>query len=138
MVLGLLGTFVWKGIPRWAAGLSIVTFLIVGMKTASDPFENIMMAAVQLGGDRQELHEVIRTHSMAAAHRVKAEGADNDLLDRLRGDDAFSGVDLDNVLEPSKYVGRAPEQVDAFLAEVVAPIRERYAAALSYDPALKV
>jgi len=100
--------------------------------------ENIMMAAVQLGGDRQELHEVIRTHSMAAAHRVKAEGADNDLLDRLRGDDAFKGVDLDNVLEPSKYVGRAPEQVDAFLAEVVAPIRERYAEALSYDPALKV
>ena len=100
--------------------------------------ENILMAAVQQGGDRQALHEVIRTHSMAAAHRVKAEGADNDLLDRLRGDDAFRDVDLDNVLDPSKYVGRAPGQVDAFLAEVIAPIRERYAKALSYDPSLKV
>lgn len=124
-----------------AGGLVVYENTVAANLAKELPFmatENILMAAVKGGGDRQELHEVIRTHSMAAAHRVKAEGADNDLLNRLRGEDAFMGVDLDDVLEPSKYVGRAPQQVDAFLDEVVTPIRERYAGALSYDPALKV
>lgn len=100
--------------------------------------ENILMAAVQQGGDRQELHEVIRVHSQLAAQRVKAEGADNDLIERLQGDPHFAKIDLANVLDPSKYVGRSPEQVDAFIAEVVTPIRERYAEVLDYDPTLKV
>lgn len=124
-----------------AGGLVVYENTVAANLAKELPFmatENILMAAVKGGGDRQELHEVIRTHSMAAAHRVKAEGADNDLLDRLRGEDAFMGVDLDDVLDPSKHVGRAPQQVDAFLDEVVAPIRERYAGALRYDPALKV
>lgn len=124
-----------------AGGLIVYENTVAANLANELPFmatENILMAAVKGGGDRQALHEVIRTHSMAAAHRVKAEGADNDLLDRLRGEDAFKGIDLDDVLEPHKYVGRAPEQVDAFLAEVVAPIRERYAGSLGYDPSLKV
>jgi len=100
--------------------------------------ENILMAAVKQGGDRQALHEVIREHSQAAAHRVKAEGAENDLLERLRGDANFTGINLDDVLDPAKFIGRAPQQVDAFLADVVAPIRERYAKAIAYDPSLKV
>src|SRR5690606_28904826 len=66
--------------------------------------ENLLMAAVQQGGDRQELHEVIRRHSQAAAQRVKAEGAANDLLDRLRADPAFAKVDIDAAMDPSQFV----------------------------------
>ncbi len=89
--------------------------------------ENILMAAVQAGGDRQELHEQIRRHSQAAALMVKQEGQANDLLDRLRADPAFAELDLTAVLNPQHFIGRAPEQVDEFLAEVVEPIRQRYA-----------
>ncbi len=88
--------------------------------------ENILMQAVAAGGDRQELHERIRQHSQAAAQRVKNEGASNDLLDRLAGDDAFDAVDLGAELDPSAFVGRAPQQVDEFISSVVTPIRERY------------
>ncbi|HWE40266.1 MAG TPA: adenylosuccinate lyase [Isosphaeraceae bacterium] len=88
--------------------------------------ENILMAAVRAGGDRQALHERIRTHSLAAADRLKAGAADNDLIDRLRADDAFRAVDLSALLEPSRYVGRAPEQVADFLAREVTPIRSHY------------
>ncbi len=98
--------------------------------------ENILMAAVRRGGDRQELHEKIRVHSQAAGCRVKEEGAPNDLLDRLRLDDAFKGVDLDDMLDPARYVGRAPEQVDEFLAEIVEPITARYHG--SFDSAVGI
>ncbi|MBX2852101.1 MAG: adenylosuccinate lyase [Phycisphaeraceae bacterium] len=100
--------------------------------------ENIMMAAVQQGGDRQELHEVIRKHAIEVATNVKEHGADNDLLDRLGNESGFKGIDLSDVLDATKYVGRSPEQVDAFIAEVVEPIRDRYGEALAYDPTLKV
>ena len=100
--------------------------------------ENIMMAAVQQGGDRQELHEVIRQHAIAVATNVKEHGADNDLLARLGNEPAFANVDLSDVLDATKYVGRSPEQVDAFIASVVEPIRQRYGEALAYDPTLKV
>ena len=100
--------------------------------------EDLMMAAVRRGADRQTVHEVIRRHSRAAAERVKVEGADNDLLQRLAGDPAFAGIDLEAVLEPSQFVGRAPQQVDRFIAEVVEPIRQRYAADLDYQPQVKV
>jgi adenylosuccinate lyase len=89
--------------------------------------ENILMAAVQAGGDRQELHERIRVHSVEAARVVKQEGRPNDLLARLQSDPAFAQVDLSAVTDTRQYVGRAPEQVDEFLAEVIAPIRQRYA-----------
>ena len=90
--------------------------------------ENILMAAVQAGGDRQELHERVRRHSHDAALRIKQEGLSNDLLTRLQSDPAFAQVDLAGALDPQHFVGRAPEQVDEFLAEIVEPIRRRYAA----------
>ncbi len=88
--------------------------------------ENLMMAAVQAGGDRQDVHERVRTHSHAAGARIKGEGAENDLLDRLRGDEAFAKIDIAAVMDPAKFVGRSPEQVEAFVAEQVEPIRCRY------------
>jgi len=88
--------------------------------------ENILMAGVLAGGDRQDLHHRIRDHAQQAAARVKQEGLPNDLIERLKGDAAFQKVDVEATLEISQYVGRAPEQVDEFLAEVVAPIVARY------------
>jgi adenylosuccinate lyase len=85
------------------------------------------MAAVAAGGDRQELHERIRRHSQAAAAVVKEQGGRNDLLERLAADEAFSRVDLAAMLQPSHFIGRAPQQVEEFIAEVVEPIRARYA-----------
>ena len=89
--------------------------------------EEILMAGVQAGGDRQELHERIRVHSQAAAQQVKEFGRSNDLLERLKTDTAFAAVDLGNALDARRFVGRAPEQVDAFIANIVEPIRKRYA-----------
>ncbi len=89
--------------------------------------EEILMAAVKAGGDRQELHEVIRRHSQEAARRVKAEGLDNDLMDRLAGDPAFSTVKgtLAGSLRPEKFIGRSPEQVNEFLRGVAGPAIRR-------------
>ena len=90
--------------------------------------ENIMMDAVKRGGNRQELHERIRVHSMEAGRQVKAEGKENDLLERIAADETF-GVTLDelkDILDPAKYVGRSPEQVTEFLTECVNPILEQY------------
>jgi adenylosuccinate lyase len=95
--------------------------------------ENILMQAVKKGGDRQELHERIRRHSMAAGLVVKTEGKPNDLLDRLAADPAF-GLDraqLDTVLDPKLYIGRAPSLVDRFLAQEVQPILEAEESALA-------
>ena len=88
--------------------------------------ENILMEAVAAGGDRQTLHELIRQHSQAAAQVVKQDGGDNDLIRRLSGDAAFAGIDLAAAMDPAHFVGRAPEQVDEFLQNVIAPIRVRY------------
>jgi len=103
---------------------------VIGSNLAAElPFmatENILMAAVASGGDRQDLHERIRRHSQDAAAVVKQEGGTNDLLERLSGDKAFDEVDLSETLSPNLFVGRAPEQVDEFIAEVVKPIRQRY------------
>jgi adenylosuccinate lyase len=91
--------------------------------------ENIMMRSAKRGGDRQELHERVRQHSVAAGARVKGEGLENDLLDRIAADPAFgvSRQELDEDLRPERYIGRAPEQVDEFLAEWVEPVLERHA-----------
>ncbi len=90
--------------------------------------ENIMMDAVKRGGDRQQLHEAIRVHSMAAARVVKEQGGENDLLERIAGDPLFGvGMEaLQNILQPEKYVGRAPEQTREFLADVIGPVLDRY------------
>jgi adenylosuccinate lyase len=87
--------------------------------------ENMIMAAVQAGGDRQEIHERIRQHSWAAVDAVKA-GQANDLLTRLKSDELLGAIDIESVLAGGSFVGRAPQQVDEFLAEVVNPIRSRY------------
>lgn len=124
-----------------SSGLVVYDKTVAANLAAELPFmasENLMMAAVQRGGDRQALHEIIRGHSQAAAARVKSEGRPNDLLDRLRDEPAFAGVDLDAALDPALFVGRAPQQVDAFVADVVEPMRKRYAAALQYEPSLNV
>lgn len=90
--------------------------------------ENILMACVKRGGDRQELHEVIRKHAQDAAARVKIEGADNDLLDRLVADPAIGmpREAIEEVLDVAKFVGRAPQQVDEFLREEAGPVLERH------------
>ena len=90
--------------------------------------ENIMMDAVKRGGNRQELHERIRVHSMEAGRQVKVEGKENDLLQRIAADEAFGVTleELNDILDPTKYVGRSPEQVTEFLSECVCPILEIY------------
>ena len=100
--------------------------------------ENILMAAVAAGGVRQELHEVIRRHSLAAGAVVKNEGRPNDLIERLKTDPAFAAVDVEATLDARKFVGRAPEQVDEFLRDIVEPIRSRYAGQLQSDDQLSV
>ena len=86
--------------------------------------ENILMEAVKRGGDRQELHERIRQHSMAAASRVKNDGLPNDLIERIAEDPAFglSLEDVKGILKPSNFVGRSPQQVDEFLEGIVHPL----------------
>jgi adenylosuccinate lyase len=85
--------------------------------------EQLIVRAVEAGGDRQAVHEVIRRHSVEAAAAMKNNGKANDLLDRLAGDRDFPrGVDLTAAADPARYIGRAPEQVDEFLSEVVDPI----------------
>jgi adenylosuccinate lyase len=89
--------------------------------------EEILMAGVRAGGDRQDLHERIRVHSQDAGRVVKEQGGSNDLLERLKKDAAFATVDLTNALDAKRFIGRAPEQVDRFIADVIDPIRRRYA-----------
>ena len=88
--------------------------------------ENIMMDAVKAGGNRQELHERIRELSMEAGRNVKVEGKDNNLLELIAEDKAFNMTleDLQKTMEPSRYVGRSKEQVEAFLEKVIRPILE--------------
>ena len=90
--------------------------------------ENIMMDAVKRGGNRQDLHERIREHSMAAGKRIKEEGLENDMVDRIAGDPMF-GMTREQILEhldPSAYIGRCPSQVDEFLSECVRPVIAPY------------
>jgi adenylosuccinate lyase len=89
-------------------------------------------------GDRQELHEIIRQHSHAAAREVKMFGRPNDLIQRLAADPAFAGIDVAAALDPRRYVGRALEQVDSFLEKVVAPILQRYRKSTKKDTSLNV
>ena len=85
--------------------------------------EEILMAGVAAGGDRQDLHERVRVHSRAAAYAVKAEGRDNPLLELIAGDPAFARIKdtLPSLLDSRRFVGRSAEQVDAFLRDEVSP-----------------
>ena len=95
--------------------------------------EVILMQCAKAGGDRQVLHEAIREHSMAAGKRVKEEGADNDLLSRIAMDPLFAAVHdkLDHLLDPMQFIGRAPEQVDEFIADCIDPILAANVAAVA-------
>jgi adenylosuccinate lyase len=125
------------------SGLVVYDKVIYKHVMAELPFmatENIIMEAVKKGGDRQELHEAIRVHSMEAAKQVKAHGLSNDLLERITTDDIF-GLNKDDVAkltDPKLFIGRSSEQVDEFNAEVVKPIVDKYGDALGHEADLKV
>jgi adenylosuccinate lyase len=124
-----------------ARGLVVYPKTIEAAVMAELPFmatEDVLMEACRQGGDRQALHERIRLHSLAAAAEVKAEGRPNDLIARLQQDPSFSKVNVSQVLDPRRYVGRAPQQVLEFTDKVVDPIRRRYASELGATVELKV
>ena len=103
--------------------------------------ENIMMDAVKKrGADRQQLHEKIREHSMAASRVVKVEGGENDLLERIAADEAFGVTleELEKILKPENYTGRAKEQTEDFLNECIKPVLEKYADVKSDKPEINV
>ncbi|MCL4221259.1 MAG: adenylosuccinate lyase [Phycisphaerales bacterium] len=123
-----------------ASGLVVHEAMVRKNLMAELPFlatENILMEVVKAGADRQEYHEIIRRHAQAAGMRVKQEGLENDLLDRLQTDKAFWSkarggplareLDWSDLMDPMKYVGRSVEQTERFLKEVVEPLREHYA-----------
>ncbi|MGH7244783.1 MAG: adenylosuccinate lyase [Phycisphaerales bacterium] len=127
-----------------ASGLIVHEAMVKKNLMAELPFmatENIMMECVKLGGDRQHYHELIRQHAQAAGLRVKQEGLDNDLLERLKSDQNFWGksrggplaaeLNWDGVMDPMKYVGRSVEQTERFIKEVVEPLREQYKDAIA-------
>ena len=119
-----------------ANGLVVYPRMVEARLRSELPFmatENILMDAVKRGGDRQELHEKIRVHSLAAGKRIKEEGLPNDLLERIAGDSAFGVTlpELQAVMDPSRYVGRAPELTERFLQEEVDPILAANKKALS-------
>jgi adenylosuccinate lyase len=113
-----------------ASGLVVYPKVIEKRLMEELPFmatENIMMDAVKAGGDRQELHERIRELSMEAGSVVKNEGGKNDLIERIAKDPMF-GMSLEQlqaVLEPKNYVGRAPQQVEEYITDEVRPVLER-------------
>jgi len=100
--------------------------------------ENLLMVAVKAGGDRQELHERIRRHSLAAAQQVKQHGLPNDLINRLKADPAFAGVNIGDIMDPRQYIGRSLQQVDEFIQQIVEPIRVRYQGRLNHAVSPKV
>lgn len=127
-----------------ADGLVVYPKVIESRLRKELPFmatENIMMDAVKYrGADRQVLHEKIRQHSMAASKVIKEEGGENDLLERIAADEAFGVTleDLEKILQPEKYTGRAKEQTEDFLKEEVAPVLEKYAAIEDEKPEINV
>lgn len=113
-----------------ASGFSAYPSIISRHLADELPFmvtENILMEAVNAGGDRQELHEKIRRHAMEAARRIKEEGNKNDLLERVAQDPSFSRIKsrLKEISDPIKLVGRAPQQVEEFISEIADPLIKR-------------
>ena len=112
-------------------GMVVYPMIIRRRMMENMPFmatENILMALTERGGDRQQLHERIRVHSMEAVKTMKQEGKPCDLLDRIAADPAFgmSREELEKVLNPQDYIGRCPQQVEDFLDTCVRPILEGY------------
>ena len=126
-----------------SSGLVVYPKVIRSRLLSELPFmatENILMDAVKKGGDRQALHERIRQHSMAAAKVVKAEGGQNDLVDRIAADPAFQMTKEEILasMQPENFVGRAPEQVAEFLHDVVQPILDENKDLLGIDVEINV
>ncbi len=124
-------------------GLVVYPKVIEKHMMAELPFmatENIMMDAVKAGGDRQELHEKIRTLSMQAGRAVKEEGRDNDLLERIAADESFglSLEELKEAMKPEKYVGRSARQVEVFLRDVIRPILDENRDSLGMNAEINV
>ena len=126
-----------------ASGL-VVYPKVIEMRLMNElPFmatENIMMDAVKAGGDRQELHEKIRQHSMAAGRKIKEEGGANDLVDRIAADPAF-GMNREQItalMEPKNFTGCAEEQTERFLTDEVSPVLEKYKDRLGLEADINV
>ena len=130
----------WANVGR---GLEVHEAMIDAHLRREMPFlatEAILMRAVERGGDRQALHERIRVHARAAGTRVKDEGRENDLLERLAGDPAFAAVkdEIPSLADPARHVGLAPAQAARFLEAEVAPVLRRHAADLGAAAELRV
>jgi len=126
-----------------SGGLVVYDKVITSRIMSELPFmatENIMMQAVKKGGDRQELHERIRVHSMAAAKVVKEEGKANDLLERIADDELFNldKDELSTLLNPKDYIGMAPEQTVDFLKNCVKPILDKYKNEIGFKAEINV
>lgn len=126
-----------------ADGLVVYPKMIEKRLLSELPFmatENIMMASVKRGGDRQELHERIRIHSVAAGKVIKQDGGENDLLDRIAGDRAFdmSRDELDKLMDTSLYIGRAPQQVEEFIENDIKPVIDRHKDLLGIEVEISV
>ncbi len=124
-------------------GIVVYPKVIEGRVLKELPFmatENIMMTAVKKGGDRQELHERLRLHSIAAAKVVKEEGLENDLIDRICADETFmlTKEEISAILKPINFVGRSVEQVEEYINEHIKPIRENNADILNEKAELSV
>ena len=124
-------------------GLVVYPNVIASRLASELPFmatEIILMDAVKAGGDRHELHEKIRTHSMAAAKRVKEDGAENDLLDRIAADPAFgmSREKLEELMDPANFIGCAKEQTEKYLENVIKPILEQNKDLIGLDAEINV
>ena len=124
-------------------GIVVYPKVIRSRLMAELPFmasENIMMQAVEKGGNRQELHERLRQHAIAAGKQVKEEGLPNDMVDRVAADPAF-GLTKEEIvagLVPENFVGRAPQQVDEFIAHILKPIFDANPDAVEQHASLSV
>jgi adenylosuccinate lyase len=122
-------------------GLVVYPKVIEARINAELPFmatEDILMAGVKAGGDRQQLHEKIRVYSHQASQEVKMHGRSNDLIERLKADPDFANIDLEAVLDAKLYIGRSVEQVEEFIEEVVTPVRKKYRKFINRKVELKV
>jgi adenylosuccinate lyase len=123
------------------SGLVVYEATIRANLLAELPFmasENLLMAAVKTGADRQRAHEVIRRISQEAGKRVKETGSPNDLMECIKREPLFKSVDLDGMLDPSAYIGLASVQVEGFLRDIVGPVRDRYQASLAKAKNLRI
>lgn len=125
------------------SGLTVYPKVIEKHLNEELPFmatENILMHCVKQGGNRQELHEAIRTHSVAAAKKIKQEGADNDLFQRIAGDPIF-GLSMDEIkaiTDVRKFIGCAPLQTEKFLNDYIRPVLEKNAQCADDDVEIRV